>query len=187
MFIRSERLFLRPGWTEDWEEIPGLIGDRQIISNLADVSVADRPAVVRALAGEPQQGRHPHFLVTLPDGKGARIVGVCGIASLPDGQTELGFWIAPNERGNGYATEAARAVLRLARTLGHSRVTASHFVDSPASAVVLRKLGFEPTGEVRQRFHLAGGDMAPAIRYTCDLGAPFDCDNGFVPMSKDVA
>jgi RimJ/RimL family protein N-acetyltransferase len=32
--------------------------------------------------------------------------------------------------------------MRIARTLGHRRLTAGHFTDNPASGRVLRKLGF---------------------------------------------
>ncbi|MDG2004006.1 MAG: GNAT family N-acetyltransferase, partial [Novosphingobium sp.] len=35
MFIRSERLFLRPAWPEDWEELYPLIADYDVVRNLA--------------------------------------------------------------------------------------------------------------------------------------------------------
>ena len=35
MFIRSERLFLRPGWPEDWQELEPLIADEKVVRNLA--------------------------------------------------------------------------------------------------------------------------------------------------------
>ena len=37
MFIRSERLFLRPGWPEDWQELLGQIDDESVARNLAQV------------------------------------------------------------------------------------------------------------------------------------------------------
>ena len=35
MFIRSERLFLRPGWPEDWQELLSRIADESVVRNLA--------------------------------------------------------------------------------------------------------------------------------------------------------
>ena len=35
MFIRSERLFLRPGWPEEWAELLALIDDQGVVRNLA--------------------------------------------------------------------------------------------------------------------------------------------------------
>ena len=35
MFFRSERLFLRPGWPEDWDELTARIADPAIVRNLA--------------------------------------------------------------------------------------------------------------------------------------------------------
>jgi RimJ/RimL family protein N-acetyltransferase len=75
----------------------------------------------------------PHFLVTLPTAEGPKIIGAVGLGGK-NGQVELGYWIGREHWGRGYASEAARAVLRLAGALGHRRVVAGHFIDNPASA-----------------------------------------------------
>lgn len=152
MFHRSERLFLRPAFPEDWEGIlAGIGGDENIARNLARAPWPYGEADARRFADLPQDLRLPHFLVTLP-GKG--VIGSAGL-SENDGQPEVGYWIARDYWGQGYATEAARAVLRIARTLGHTRLTAAHFVDNPASGRVLRKLGFVPTGRIAPRYSCA--------------------------------
>ncbi|MGZ3256570.1 MAG: GNAT family N-acetyltransferase, partial [Croceibacterium sp.] len=70
----------------------------------------------------------------------------------------------------GYATEAARGALDVARALGRRRVLAGHYVDNPASGRVLRKLGFRETGEIRPTFCRArGGELALARRYALDF------------------
>ena len=63
----------------------------------------------------------------------------------------MGYWIARDHWGRGYASEAGRAALEVVRALGHRRVQAGHYVDNPASGRVLRKLGF------RDPVSLAGG------------------------------
>lgn len=177
MFIRSERLFLRPGWPEDWQELLGKICDERIVRHLARAPWPYGPEDARRFASMEQDRRTPNFFVTAPSSEGTRLVGSCGLG-LHEGQVELGYWIARDDWGRGYATEAARAVLKLARTLGHRRIVASHFEDNPASGRVLQKVGFRPTGEVRPRYSLARDQIALAVVHAIDLGAAEDCDNG---------
>lgn len=178
MFIRSERLFLRPGWPEDSAELRSLMCDAQIVRNLANAPWPDRAEEIRSGAAPLQDRRFPQFFVTVPGAQGSRLVGACGIAPSHGADPELGFWIARSDWGKGYATEAGRAVLRLASTLGHRRIVAHQFADHPASDRVLRKLGFSPSGEINHRYCTARGQMAPAIVYAQTLGSAGDCDNG---------
>ena len=175
MFIRSERLFLRPGWPEDWAELLALIDDEAVVRNLARAPWPYRPDDARAFASLPQAGRLPHFFVTLPGAHGTRLIGCVGLAEL-DGDIELGFWIARTHWGRGYATEAVRALLAVARTLGHERLIASHFTDNPACARVLDKVGFTPTGDVRPRFSPARQGAVSSAIYEIDLAGASNCD-----------
>ncbi|AOL94407.1 GNAT family N-acetyltransferase [Porphyrobacter sp. LM 6] len=170
MFHRSERLFLRPAFPEDCGAILAGIGDEGIVRNLARAPWPYRIDDARAFAALPQDTRLPHFLVTIP-GKG--VIGSAGMGEH-DGQPELGYWIAREHWGRGYATEAAGAVLKIARTLGHRRVVAGHFIDNPASGKVLRKLGFAPTGQIAKRHSLARGGMVDSVEYALDLEADMD-------------
>jgi RimJ/RimL family protein N-acetyltransferase len=170
VFHRSERLFLRPAFPEDGEAILAGINDEGVVRNLARAPWPYSIDDARAFAALPQDLRLPHFLVTLP-GKG--VIGSAGMGEH-EGQPELGYWIARAHWGQGYATEAARAVMRIAHTLGHRRLAAGHFVDNPASGRVLRKLGFQPTGRIGQRHSCARGTMVDSIEFTCDLGADAD-------------
>ena len=176
MFIRSERLFLRPGWPEDWPELLARIADEAVVKNLAKAPWPYTEGDARSFAQKPQDPRCPHFFVTLPTGAApAELIGCVGLASDGD-EVELGYWFGREHWNRGYATEAARAVLRLARTLGHRRIVAKHFTDNPASGRVLAKLGFKPSGEVRPSYSLARGSDAPAQVHTVEFGASSDCD-----------
>jgi len=65
-------------------------------------------------------------------------------------RAELGYWVGVPYWGNGYATEAARAVVKYGfGTLGLHRIFASHFANNPASARVLRKIGMRYEGRLR--------------------------------------
>lgn len=169
MFHRSERLFLRPAWPEDWEEVLGGIADEEVVRNLARAPWPYGPAEAQEFVARSQDPRLPNFLIVRPDAKGARAIGCAGLGEH-GGEIEIGYWIARPWWGLGYATEAARGVLDVARLLGHRRVSAGHFTDNPASGRVLRKLGFRPTGQVRPRHSCARGADAPAVEYVLELG-----------------
>lgn len=177
MFIRSERLFLRPSWPDDWPEIHAAIADEGIVRNLSHAPWPYRIEDAMAFARRTQEHRLPRFVVTLPGDAGARLIGCIGLNRTDgDGDAELGYWIARDHWGQGYASEAARAVLRLATTLGHRRIVASHFVDNPASGRVLEKSGFAWTGEQARRFSEGRGEAAPVRNYVRDLAG--DCTGG---------
>ena len=115
MFIRSQNLFLRPAWAEDWRAILAGAGDEAVARNLAAVPWPYGEAEARWFASQPQDQRHPHFLITLPSGRGAdcpsgALVGCIGLTQRPegDGAAEFGYWIARAHWGRGYATEAGR-------------------------------------------------------------------------------
>jgi len=186
MFIRSERLFLRPGWPEDWGEILAGIADEAVVRNLSNVPWPYTPEAARQFAGLTQDARCPHFLITAPNSaEPARTIGVIAL-NPPRGSNpvELGYWIGRDHWGRGYATEAARAVVRLARTLGHRELTAAHFIDNPASAKVLRKVGFRPIGRTVQRYSLARRALAPMALHAIALGEASDCDASNIDESN---
>jgi RimJ/RimL family protein N-acetyltransferase len=178
MFIRSERLFLRPAWPEDWAELHAAIDDAAVVRNLARAPWPYQAEDARWFVSRPQDPRHPDFLVTLPGAEGARIIGCAGIAPGEHGAVELGYWIARDHWGRGYATEAARAVLSVARALGHACIEASHFLDNPASGRVLCKLGFAPTGEHRQRRSEGRAAVVTSVVYQIYLGEAGNGDGG---------
>lgn len=183
MFIRSERLFLRPIWPEDWNELTTRLGEQAIMRLPANApSFSDGPAGRAFLPSEPGL-RCPQFLVTLPTSEGSSLIGCAGLAPRRNG-IELGFCIAPERQGQGYATESVRAVLNLARTLGHRRIVASHFVDDHRSRNVLHKIGFRPAGEVRPRYCAARGTKVSAQTCVLTLDRPGDCDGNMRSIGR---
>jgi RimJ/RimL family protein N-acetyltransferase len=175
VFIRSERLFLRPGWPEDWQELEPLIADEKVVRNLASAPWPYTGEDARRFLEMPQESLLPRFLVTVPGADGARMIGCVGL-DRRCGDVELGYWIARDHWGKGYASEAARAVTSLARTLGHGRIVACHFLDNPASGRVLENVGFRRTGRIVERHSKARGMAYPAREYALELDAPGDFD-----------
>ena len=167
MFLRTERLFLRPAWLEDVPELTRAIAQEPVVRMLARVPWPYREEHARAWIESPKDPRLPNLLLTLPD-EGGRIVGNCGLHQ-EDGQIEVGYWIKPGYWGRGFATEGLKGVLSLARLLGHRRIVSRHAMDNPASGRVLRKAGFRPTGRARAFHSLGRGARVEGPEYALDL------------------
>ncbi len=162
MFARTERLLLRPGWPEDADAIYHAIDDEGIVRNLARAPWPYSLDDARAFAARGQDPLFPHFLLFKRTNGAPVLIGSCGLGEN-DGEAELGYWIARPYWGLGYASEAGRAVVEIARAIGHRKLECSHFVDNPASGSVMRKLGFRPVGRIEPRYSAGRGGKAPSI------------------------
>ena len=86
-----------------------------------------------------------------------RLLGLVGLTSIDPvlGSTELGFWVHPDARGHGVASEATRLAIRHALLpadeggLGLVRVSARAAVGNGASLAVLRRVGMRHVGTLR--------------------------------------
>ncbi|MFN2100207.1 GNAT family N-acetyltransferase [Altererythrobacter sp. MF3-039] len=169
MFHRSENLFMRPAWIEDAKAVTQGIGEEVIVRNLARAPWPyTMDNAVEFLSRLDDGSKLPRFALTLPGEVDGPLVGMCGLHEDED-RVELGYWIARQWWGRGIATEAAKAVLEVARAMGFARIHAGHFVDNPASGRVLEKAGFRFTGEMRPQFSLARGETVMSRRYAIDL------------------
>ena len=162
MFARTPRLLLRPGFPEDAPALAHAIADKAIVMNLAVVPWPYSVRDAEAFLASPRDPVLPSLLI-FERGPGApQLAGACGLGRRPSGSVEMGYWIARRFWGRGYATEACTALVDIARTLGLASLEGSHFIDNPASARVLEKLGFEPLGIVAPRMSCARGEEVPA-------------------------
>jgi RimJ/RimL family protein N-acetyltransferase len=74
-------------------------------------------------------------------------LGTIGLHLLPDQLPELGYWLGEPHWGNGYATEAALAVVAAARGAGIAALRSRALLSNAGSRNVLAKAGFVETGE----------------------------------------
>jgi len=160
--IATERLTLRPFRSADASEFARLAGDWAVASMTSDIPY---PFSSRQAHGwlAPVRGE-----VRFAIERDGQLMGGAGFYRRASGTAELGFWLGQPWWGQGFATEAARAVLsqglKNPRLPGYS---SAHFVDNTASARVLSKLGFEPVGRARISCCARGCDV-DAITYWLD-------------------
>lgn len=180
MFARTERLLLRPSWAEDAAELHGAIADERIVRNLARAPWPYALSDAEEFVSTEASILYPSFLLTQRTDGAPRIIGGCGLHEQ-DGHVELGYWIARDHWGLGYATEAARALVEIARAIGHRQLRARHFVDNPASGRVLRKAGFTPSGRMAMLHSRGRNASAPCALYEQYLDGEDQAGDGAIP------
>ncbi len=162
MFARTPRLLLRPGFPEDAPALAAAIADEAIVKNLATEPWPYLMRDAEAFLVSPRDPALPTLLIFERTDAEPRLIGSCGLGRRPSGAVEMGYWIARSCWGQGFATEACMALIDIARTLGLNSLEGSHFIDNPASARVLDKLGFESLGLIAPRMSCARGEEVPA-------------------------
>lgn len=165
--LKTERLVLRPPVTADTRAIARLANDRRIAENLRRLphpySRADAEAFLDTLARERQE------TVFLIEAEGAPC-GMIGLDFSCDEAPEIGYWLGVNHWGQGFATEAVRAVIDHAfEEHAIDELFAGARVTNPASRRVLEKCGFQWTGVQLYRF-VALGSSTPVDRFKLNRG-----------------
>ena len=177
MFARTERLLLRHAWVDDAPELAAAIAHESVAMKLARLPWPYSLSDARVFLEQERGADDANFLIFARTGGEPRLVGGIGLHDQ-DGEVEIGYWLSPAYWGLGFATEAGRAVIDIARhTLKISRLVSGHFIDNPASGRVLRKLGFRPTGRIEPRQCVARGHDVPCQLYAMDLGEEGDSDS----------
>ena len=98
-----------------------------------------------------------------------RYFGGIGLHLLPNQLPELGYWLGEPHWGQGYATEAARAVVTAAREAGYPALRSRALLSNAGSRNVLAKIGFIETGEaIAEAGTLVGRRM---MQMRLELGA----------------
>ncbi len=154
--LETPRLILREFSETDIPELVPLIGAREVAATTLRIP-------------HPYEEKHAReFFATVPKENELRLAihlrstgRLCGGIGLhPDTEpqrAELGYWIGVPFWGNGYATEAASAVLEYGfKKLKLDRIFASHFKGNDKSGRVLRKIGMRHEGSVRHGVMKAG-------------------------------
>jgi [ribosomal protein S5]-alanine N-acetyltransferase len=148
--LETERLQLRPYTESDIPELLPLIGAREVAATTLRIPHPYTEQDARQfIAGLDLNEKVWLGIWARTDGP---LIGGVGLALNRQHQNaELGYWIGVPFWGKGYATEAAREMLRHGfEDIGLHRIFASHFKGNSASGRVLTKLGMRYEGSQRE-------------------------------------
>ncbi|GAA2083115.1 hypothetical protein GCM10009821_25160 [Aeromicrobium halocynthiae] len=156
--IETERLMLRPYRADDAERVLDVHSRLAVIrwldnppsTPMADLDQA-RAWVDRELRREREDPLQAWRAIEVRDS--GLVVGCVLLARLERivdgfvGEYEIGWHLNPDSVGNGYASEAAAAMVRAAFAAGHRRLVIDMYPDNHPSAGVARRLGARELGE----------------------------------------
>lgn len=156
MHLQTPRLHLRDFEADDWPAVLAYQRDPRYLRYYEwdDRTEDDARRFVQMFVDQQQQRPRTHYQLAVVRRDDGRLIGNAGIRLSAPGATtaEIGYELAPDEWGQGFATEAMRRVLRFGREeLGVRRVTAWTVADNVASIRVLEKLGLAPEARLPEQ------------------------------------
>jgi len=144
MTLRTARLTLEPWKAEDWIEFRPIATDPEVVRYI-NGGVPWTDAQIQEFLGRQIALYEARSMTRWKLKEGGRVIGFCGAGLMHvDGidELELGWWVARDRWGLGFATEAAGAALADLRTRCYiGRVISIIHVENRASQAVAGKLG----------------------------------------------
>jgi RimJ/RimL family protein N-acetyltransferase len=164
--IRTERLLLRPWRESDIDDAFAYGSDPEWARYLWETPqpyLRSHAEKFVTMAAQNTPGTTAQFAITLAD----RAIGGVRLYILDgrSGVAGIGYNIAPAQWGNGFAPEAASAVLTAAfEQFGLQKVIAHADARNPASIRVMQKLGMQQEALLR-RHRLFQGEYIDEVWY----------------------
>ena len=163
--LTTERLILRPFIVEDAAEVTRLVSDRRIADTTINIPHPYDQSMAEAWIGAHAEvaERGDGLTLAVTDKSSGALIGAVGLSiSRAHRRGELGYWVAVEQWGRGYATEASRAMLDYAfGPLDLARVVAHCLTRNPGSWHVMEKLGMQREGRLRS--HIVKWDVLEDI------------------------
>jgi len=161
MKIETERLILRDFVKEDWRRVLEYQSDPLYLRYnkwTERTSEAAQEFVGWFINHQTQKPRLKFQLAVLLKSN-HQLIGNCGVRMDKAGDVEanIGYELDPKHWNQGYATEAAHAIVDFGfRHFGVHRIWADLVADNVGSAHVLEKLGMKLEGRLRDKAYFKG-------------------------------
>ena len=153
MNLRTDRLHLRPFTGEDAPFALALLNEPSFLRWIGDKGVRDLEGARAYLQGGPlaSYARHGHGLLAVDRLDSGATLGMCGLLKRDHLEApDLGYAFLPAAWGQGFAFEAARAVVDHGhRDLGLRRILALVTPGNAPSIRLLERLAFRSEGLIR--------------------------------------
>ena len=151
---------MRPFTLNDAPTVQQLAGDREIALNTLSIPHPYEDGVAEEWINTHEEqfaeGKIANFAIVLRSS--SDLIGSIGLTIDQEHErAELGYWIGKPYWGNGYCTEAGKAVIRYGfNDFNLNRIHAQYLNRNPASGRVLEKLGMRYEGYLRQYIKKCG-------------------------------
>jgi len=110
--LLTERLVLRPPHEDDVSELAAIANNRQIAEMTSRMPYPYRQSDAETFVGNCLRGEHDGYIYAITLADTGHLIGFCGLEKRErSGGFEIGFWLGENHWGEGYATEAANALV----------------------------------------------------------------------------
>ena len=158
--LETERLVLRPFTAGDAGRVSELAGDAEIVDTTLRIPYPYTEEMASRWIGTHDSMREDGFALfyAVCLRGGGELIGSTGIdIDPPHRRAEMGYWIAREHWGKGYASEAAARLLAHAfSALRLHKVTAHYFARNEASGRILEKLGMKREGTLKDHIRKSG-------------------------------
>lgn len=159
--LETERLLMRDFIESDWEAVLTYQSDPLYLRyyHWTDRTEAEARDFVQMFINQQKRQPRQKFQLALVLKSENCLIGNCGIRVNDTEMREanIGYELDSRYWGQGYATEAARAILQFGfETLAMHRVWSWCIADNVGSARVLEKIGMRLEGRLRQKEFIKG-------------------------------
>ncbi|KQU88120.1 acetyltransferase [Ensifer sp. Root31] len=107
-------------------------------------------------------------VLTIADAKSDALLGSLVFFDIKTDNAEIGYWVAPERRGQKVSSRALALAIEVARTLGLKGLRARTVEENPASQRILLLAGFEQVGEAQPEV-VPSGKTEMSVNYLIKL------------------
>lgn len=154
MTLSTERLILRKLETTDAKRIEELAGDYDVAKTTLNIPhpypKGSALVFIHSVIESESKGKLVTFALTKKETN--ELIGLMAISiNSTFNRGELAYWVGKPYWGQGYGTEAARALLQYGfEVLQLNRIYAQSFTTNPGSWRIMEKIGLIYEGTLRQ-------------------------------------
>lgn len=161
MELATERLTLREFKADDWPDVLAYQVDPRYLRyyEWTGRTPEEVQAFVHMFLDQQQERPRTKYQLAVTLKQDHQLIGTCGIrmASADAHEADIGYELSPVHWGRGYATEAARAIVRFGfAELGLHRIWSWCIAENVGSARVLEKVGMRREGRLRDKASFKG-------------------------------
>jgi RimJ/RimL family protein N-acetyltransferase len=161
MELTTQGLILREFNNHDWPAVLAYQSDPLYLryTDWTERTPEEVQSFVQGFLDQQPQRPRTKFQLAVELKFSGEFIGNCGIrmASAGGHEADIGYELSPKQWGRGYATEAARAILRFGFTeLKLHRIWSWCIAENVGSVRVLEKIGMQPEGRLRDKEYFKG-------------------------------